>query len=99
MLRLSLPQGFSSCHHLFTCDHLFAYHHLFAYDHLTNKRYLTAFAILGTFIRFSIEYRQFEGPEEHVPARRAVEKVLNQSGLSTAFSFVKVVTPLIDLFR
>jgi len=40
--------------------------------------------------RFSIEYRQFEGPEEHVPARRAVEKVLNQSGLSTAFSFVKI---------
>merc|ERR1719370_423997 len=40
--------------------------------------------------RFSIEYRQFEGPEEHVPARREVEKVLNQSGLSTAFSFVKI---------
>ena len=49
------------------------------------------FAILGTFFRFSIEYRQFEGPDEHVPARRAVEKVLNQSGLSTAFSFVKVI--------
>ena len=81
MLRLSLPQGFSSCHHLF------AFGHLFAYDH---------FAILRTFFRFSIEYRQFEGPEEHVPARRAVEKVLNQSGLSTAFSFVKVVTPLIN---
>merc|ERR1719370_1430814 len=40
--------------------------------------------------RFSIEYRPFEGPEEHVPARRAVEKVLNKSGLSTAFSFVKI---------
>merc|ERR1711963_521003 len=40
--------------------------------------------------RFSIEYRPFEGPEEHVPARREVEKVLNKSGLSTAFSFVKI---------
>ena len=42
-------------------------------------------------LRFSIEYRQFEGPEEHIPARRAVERVLKQSGLSTAFSFVKVI--------
>merc|ERR1712013_622654 len=30
------------------------------------------------------------GPEEHVPARRAVERVLNKSGPSTAFSFVKI---------
>ena len=60
------------------------------YFYTKSKRHWTAFPNL----RFSIEYRQFGGPEEHVPARRAVEKVLNQSGLSTAFSFVKV-TPLI----
>ena len=57
------------------------------YFYTKSKRHWTAFPNL----RFSIEYRQFGGPEEHVPARRAVEKVLNQSGLSTAFSFVKVI--------
>ena len=32
----------------------------------------------------------FDGPEEHVPAKRKLEEVIAQSGLPTTFSFVKV---------
>ena len=35
-------------------------------------------------------YLLFDGPEEHVPAKRKLEEVIAQSGLPTTFSFVKV---------
>ena len=47
-----------------------------------------------TASKFYIKYRRFSGPEEHVPARASVEDVLRESGLSTAFSFVKVSSAL-----
>ena len=40
--------------------------------------------------KFYIEYHQFSGPEEHVPAKQAVDRALEKSKIHDAFSFVKV---------
>ena len=45
-------------------------------------------AILATKTKFA--YLLFDGPEEHVPAKRRVEQLISQSGLPGTFSFVKV---------
>ena len=44
--------------------------------------------IEATKIKFA--YLLFDGPEEHVPAKRKVEQVIKDSGLEGSFSFVKV---------
>ena len=44
--------------------------------------------IQASKIKFS--YLLFDGPEEHVPAKRKVEQLIAESGLPGSFSFVKV---------
>ena len=44
--------------------------------------------IQASKIKFS--YLLFDGPEEHVPAKRKVEQLITESGLPGSFSFVKV---------
>jgi Niemann-Pick C1 protein len=40
---------------------------------------------------FAIDYFTMEGPEQHIPAKRAVERIVNESGLANeTFSHVKI---------
>jgi len=44
--------------------------------------------ILATKFRFA--YLLFDGPEEHIPARQTVEKLIKDAGIPDSFSFVKI---------
>jgi len=40
--------------------------------------------------KFDIEYFPFDGPEDHVPAKDMVDRLIDKSGLQDAFTFVKI---------
>jgi len=44
--------------------------------------------ILASKFRFA--YLLFDGPEEHIPARQTVEKLIKDAGIPDSFSFVKI---------
>jgi len=44
--------------------------------------------ILASKFRFA--YLLFDGPEEHIPARQTVEKLIRDAGIPDSFSFVKI---------
>ena len=46
-------------------------------------------SIQATKVKFA--YLLFDGPEEHVPAKRHIEQLIADSGLPGSFSFVKVL--------
>ena len=40
--------------------------------------------------KFRFAYLLFDGPEEHIPARQTVEKLIKDAGIPDSFSFVKI---------
>ena len=40
--------------------------------------------------KFKIDYLIFDGPEEHIPAKRKIEEIVKSSNISGAFSHVQV---------